>query len=219
MRVDIRVPPIGKHGQGFLGYWVKAVFIGRISEDAATNALVDTYIRLVEAAILAYQLGEKALREFWNNHGGLSLSALNRSVSHFEACTTDMHRAIRCLKRLRGSAAIPQPVKALAFQGRPKFLSDAVAGRIMGIRDTLYHFEEKVFNGDLPQGSKTVLSADGPEIPDDNDPSQTIKVIDRITIGSLAVQFSELAVWLEEMGDYAQQITDSMPSKRIPNPP
>jgi len=216
MRVDIQIPPLTKYTQGFPAYWLKSMFISRLSEDhAATNALASTYIRLVEAAMREYRAAAEAQKEFWNTHHYVNLSAMNRSIAHFEHLITNMHRAIRCLRALRSNKQISMALKEGALHGKPRFNDDKVAGRLMEMRDTVHHFEEAILDGSrVPEQTSYVLNASGPEILDDKDAGQTIKVLDRLAIGTLEVPFQELAEWLEEMGDYAQQITDYLPSHK-----
>ncbi|HEY8707231.1 MAG TPA: hypothetical protein VIM34_04460 [Burkholderiaceae bacterium] len=76
--IHIDVPDIDEYPKGFPQYWVKRAFINSISTNYQINALATTYVRLVEAALTAYRLGQAMLEEFWNTHTSLNLSAMHR---------------------------------------------------------------------------------------------------------------------------------------------
>ena len=52
MHVSIELPDITEYPKGFPQYWVKSVFVRRVSANYQVNALASTYVRLVEAALL-----------------------------------------------------------------------------------------------------------------------------------------------------------------------
>ncbi len=108
MYIEIEIPEIKKFPNGFLGYWTKFVFIGSISSNPRVNALATTYVRLVEAALIEYRLAEAPLKEFWEESSSIKISAMHKSVAHFEACITNMHRAIRCFTWLRNNEMVPE---------------------------------------------------------------------------------------------------------------
>ena len=95
------------------------------------------------------------------------------------------------------------------FPVAPHFTKDSIANRIREVRDTIQHMDERVLKGKLPEGKTFMLTATGPETPvlDSDQPNQTRKVIDRLTIGDVEVLFSELAAWLHEMGKCAESIS------------
>lgn len=68
MYVSIEVPEINEYPNGFPQHWLKVLFIASISFNFQINALATTYVRLVEAALVEYRLGQSKLKEFWGTH-------------------------------------------------------------------------------------------------------------------------------------------------------
>ena len=90
MYISIEAPDIPDYSKGFLKFWTQQLFVSSVSSDFQTNALASTYVRLVEAALIEYRLGVSMLREFWETHTSFKLSAMNRSISHFESCLSNI---------------------------------------------------------------------------------------------------------------------------------
>ena len=101
MYITISLPPGPTVLTAVPQYWTQYFFRGSPSELYEVNALASTYLRLVEAAAAEYQLASTALREFWAEHNSLGLPMMHRSISHFESCISDVHRAIDTYRRLR----------------------------------------------------------------------------------------------------------------------
>ncbi|MEY4316687.1 MAG: hypothetical protein RI902_495 [Pseudomonadota bacterium] len=203
MYVEIEAPEIQEYGQGFPRFWLKSIFIASVSTQYQVNALASTYVRLVESAIVEYNLGVSRLQEFWSTHTSLNLGAMHRSGSHFETCLSNMYRATNCFRKLRRS----RDALAIALNtDRPAFASDAVAGRFKDMRNDIHHMEELVLDGRIKEGDSFALRPDGPETPHPSETGQTIKRIDRLVIGVREIQFSELSTWLKEMAGVAEKI-------------
>lgn len=211
MYIEIEIPEIKKFPNGFLGYWTKFVFIGSISSNPRVNALATTYVRLVEAALIEYRLAEAPLKEFWEESSSIKISAMHKSVAHFEACITNMHRAIRCFTWLRKNEMVPEGLRVILCTDKPTFIADKIAGRLRKVRDAIHHMEEKFMNENIPEGTSFTLYPDGFETPVEGEPSQTLKKIDLLKIGAMEIRFSELAEWLIEMGCYAEKISEYKP--------
>ena len=211
MYIEIEIPEIKKFPNGFLGYWTKFVFIGSISSNPRVNALATTYVRLVEAALIEYRLAEAPLKEFWEESSSIKISAMHKSVAHFEACITNMHRAIRCFTWLRNNEMVPEGLRIILCTDKPTFIADKIAGRLRKVRDAIHHMEEKFMNENIPEGTSFTLYPDGFETPVEGEPGQTLKKIDLMKIGAMEIRFSELAEWLIEMGCYAEKISEYKP--------
>lgn len=216
MYIKIEIPEIKEFPNGFLGYWTNFVFIGSVSSNRRVNALTTTYIRLVEAALVEYRLAQLPLKEFWDTHSSIKISAMHRSIAHLEACITDMHRAIRCFTWLRNNEMVPEGLRILLCTEKPTFITDKIAGRLRKVRDAIHHMEERFMNENIPEGASFTLYPDGSETPIDGEPGHTLKKIDRLKIGTMEIMFSELAEWLIEMGRYAEKISEY---KQAPDKP
>ena len=207
MYISIEVPDIDEYPKGFPKYWAKSIFVSHVSSNYQVNALASTYVRLVEAALVEYRLGASMLQEFWDTHTSFNLSAMNRSIAHFESCLSDMYRAINCYRRLRRHK--DQDALCLALNSeKPSFATDPVADQLRLMRHEIHHLEELVMDGRIQEGQPFVLKPDGPETPHTTEPNQTIKSIDRLVIGQRELRFSSLAAWLTEMGRFAEKITE-----------
>ena len=108
------------------------------------------------------------------------------------------------MKGIRGRHA-PADLKSL-FPQKPHFTTDAVAGKVRGVRDAIQHMDERVVSGDIPKWTPFALMATGPEtlVPES---TQILKVIDRLRIGKNELLFFDLVAWLIEMGDCAELIS------------
>ncbi len=120
MYVHIEVPKIEEYKSGFPQYWLNLLFNRRVSTRYQVNALASTYIRLVEAAIVEYNLGTEKLHEFWNTHTSLNLGAMHRSTSHFESCLSNICRAINCYRKLRRNKE-KDPLSIILNMEKPNF--------------------------------------------------------------------------------------------------
>lgn len=206
MYVNFDIPEIQNYKKGFPHFWVKVVFIGAFSSSYQLRALATTYIRLVEAALVEYRLGESKLKEFWGTNESINLGAMNRSVAHFESCLSDMHRAIMCFTRFRRHKDLPENLQLVLKQERPRFASSQISDQLRIIRNEIHHLEELVMKGHIQQGQSFTLSPNGPEIPHPSEPNQTIKTIDRLVIAQRELLFRDIAIWLTEMGSFADKI-------------
>src|SRR5438128_542243 len=102
MYIEFDLPDIQPKPDAFAQYWLRSIFIRSASTRFEINALATTYVRLVSAALVDYEEGSKCLRDFWATHTSLKLSAMHRSMSHFESCIFNANRATNCFCRLRG---------------------------------------------------------------------------------------------------------------------
>ncbi len=212
MYVSIDVPEIKEYPEGFPQYWLKTLFIGKVSSVFQVNALASTYVRLVEAALVEYRLGHLKLKEFWGTHTSLNLGAMHRSISHFESCLSDMYRAINCFTRLRRHKELGD-LRQVLNEERPRFIADDISDQLRTIRNEIHHLEELVMNGRLTEESPFALKPDGPETVHPTEANQTVKTIDRLVIAQRELLFSDLATWLKEMGHFAEKLASYGPTK------
>jgi hypothetical protein len=206
MYVSIEVPEIEEYPNGFPLHWLKVLFIGSVSSSFQIRTLVTTYIRLVEAALVEYRLGQSKLKEYWGTHASINWGAIQRAISHFESCLSNMHRAINCFTRLRRHRELPDDLRLALNEERPRFVAAQISDQLRAIRNDIHHLEELVMDGRLQEGQAFTLMPDGPETPHPTEPNQTIKTIDRLVIAQHELQFSNLATWLIEMGRFAEKI-------------
>lgn len=218
MYIHIEASEISEYASGFPQYWLKSIFVQKISNRYQINALASTYVRLVEAAISEYNLGLVKLREFWSTHTSFNQGAMHRSMSHFESCLSNMYRATNCFRRLRRHRAQDRLSVALNAE-KPSFATDAISDRFRLMRHEVHHLEELVMDGRLQEGQSFALRPDGPETPHPTEANQTNKEVDRLVIGVREVLFVELATWLREMAHIAEKIAEFEPSSNVPNPP
>lgn len=211
MHIEFNAPDLQRFEKILLPYWTKTIFVGSISKEYQVNALAGTYVRLVEAAIAEYNLAQMKLKEFWGTHSSINLSAMHRSISHFESCLSNMYRAANSFRKLRRHPS-RDPLCVHINIERPHFATDAIGDRFRQMRHEIHHMEELVIDGRLQPGQPFALQPDGPEVPHPNEQNQTVKTIDRLVIGEREVKFTELADWLSEMVTTAQRIADFAPS-------
>ena len=218
MYVYIEVPEIPEYASGFPHYWLKSIFIQKVSTRYQVNALASTYVRLVEAALSEYSLGTTKLREFWNTQTHLNLGAMHRSMSHFESCLSNMYRATNCYRKLRRNKE-QDPLAVELNTDKPSFATDAIADRFRLMRHEIHHLEELVMKGQLQEGQPFALKPDGPETAHPTEANQTVKIVDRLVIGTREIHFVELSIWLKEMAHVAEKIAEFGPDREQPNHP
>jgi hypothetical protein len=208
MIVRVDIPEITNYPDGFPSHWMNIILLGNRPDAYKVHAIVTTYVRLVEGALVHYWRARNQVLKFWNMHTAIAIGSHNLSSTYFEDCINSMHRAALCMNRMRGNRDVPDDLKGL-FPKRPRFAADAVAKRLRDMRDTIQHMDEKVFNAEIPDGTPFMLLATGLEtpVPNSDQPNQTLKVIDRLIIGDQEISFVELATWLTEMGECAEVIS------------
>ncbi len=206
MYIDFDIPEIEEYQKGFPHYWVKVVFLGAFKSSYQLKALAITYIRLVEAALVEYRLGVSKLKEFWDTHDSVNIGAMNRSVSHFESCLSNMHRAIICFTRFRKHKDLPENLQVVFKNQRPRFVANQISDQLRNIRNDIHHLEELVMKGEVQQSQPFSLMPKGPEIEHPTEPNQTIKTIDRLVIAEREVLFRDISRWLKEMASFAGKI-------------
>ncbi len=193
-------------------YWTQYLFRGSPSELYEINALASTYMRLVEAAVAEYQLASIALREFWANHYSLGLPLIHRSISHFETCVSDVHRAIDTYRRLRNHKS-RDPLSIYLADHKPAFVSDSVASRFREVRDAIHHLPEKIGKGEVVEGQFIALKPDGLEVPHPTEAGQTNKTFYRLVIGPYELTFEEISRTLTELSATTKHIAKFQPDR------
>jgi hypothetical protein len=206
MYVTVEVPEINEYTNGFPQFWSKMIFFGSNTISSQINALLTTYVRLVEAALVEYSLGHSKLKEYFDTHTSFNLSAIHRAISHFESCLSNMHRAINCFTRLRRHRDLPESLRLALNEEKPLFIANQISDKLREIRNDIHHIEESIMDGRIQEGQFITLNPDGPETPHPSEPDQTIKTIDRLIIAQRELHFSSLATWLTEMGRIAEKI-------------
>jgi hypothetical protein len=77
-------------------------------------------------------------------------------------------------------------------------MANSITKRLRELRDAIQHMEARVLRGEIAENTPFMLTATGPETPlnDLSQPGQTLKIIDRLTLGGQEVKFEELVAWL-----------------------
>jgi hypothetical protein len=206
MIVEIAIPELSLYPNGFPDYWLNMLFRGSMPNIYKVKVLVTTYVRLVEGAYTHYRVARSHVEAFWNAHSSLALGSAIISTTYFEDCINSMHRAVLFMRRIRSNRDVPADLKSL-FPKKPQFATEAVAKRLRDIRGAIQHMDDRVLNGNIPKDTPFALMATGPETPVLDQPNQTLKVIDRLTLGSDEILFTDLVTWLHEMGKCAEIIS------------
>lgn len=218
MLVEFDLPEVPEPSAELSSYWIRYLFVSSPSQDRTVNALASTYMRLVEAAIIEYRLASVALREVWSDHSAVQLHKMHRAISHFESCVTNMHRAISTYRRLRNHPA-RDSLSATLVEPKPEFVSDKVAAPIRNARDAIHHLEGMLMGGEIRNDAPIALLPTGPEVSHPSVTGQTIKTIDRLTIGDHELLFREIARSLGEMEVMAIKIAQFDPrTPQLTNP-
>lgn len=197
MIIEIDMPKVDEGDTRIVHHWLQSIFVDGGPKNYATKAVLGTYMRAVEAAKDQYEQAGKYLEIFWQPSGDVRVGAINRSSSYFEACITNMLRAIRCMIVLRNSKDVPQGLKDKL--GKPSFIKDKNNKRIRNVRDAVAHTEKLVLDGTIPENTPFGILVVGDERPHPEQVGQTIRKLNRIEIGEFSVLFSDLQEMLTEM--------------------
>jgi hypothetical protein len=197
MIVKVEIPELTVYPDGFPRHWLNIVFLGNRADEYKVHAIVTTYVRLVEGAHVYYKQGREFVQRVWIDHSKIGIGAHNLAATHFEHCINMMHRAALCMTRIRGGKDIPADIKSL-IPTRPTFMANSITKRLRELRDAIQHMEARVLRGEIAENTPFMLTATGPETPlnDLSQPGQTLKIIDRLTLGGQEVKFEELVAWL-----------------------
>ena len=202
MYVVLELPDVKVSYNAFGSFWLNSMFVGGVSSDRQIQVLASTFVRLVESAIREYNMGVARTKEYWRTHDKIALGAIQQATSHFESCVSDMHRAVKFYTRLRRHPRLG-PLSSINDQ-RPGFVSAAVHDQLRNTRNEIHHMEELIMNGDVPLDKSVSIRADGPEIPHPSEQNQTIKTIDRLSVGNCEIKAADICDWLLEMAEFCE---------------
>ncbi len=214
MRIELGLPDLAEFPKGFPDYWLNITFTNNQPIPYKVRAIITTYVRLVEAAIIEYRQARSLMHSVWNDSLSTRLGDHHRAAANFEACITNMHRAVRFMIQIRHRTDIPTELKKRIPQ-KPQFTEYRISNRIRNVRDAIHHLDEKIIEGSLSDNAPFALQATGPETPIPEEPGQTLKSIDRLKIGRLEIKFVELHKWLVEMGHCAEHISQYEGQRRV----
>ena len=214
MRIELKLPDLTEFPKGFPDYWLNIIFTNNQPLSYKVRAIITSYVRLVEAAMTEYCQARSLIHAVWNDNLSTRLGDHNRAVANFEACLTNMHRAVRFMIQIRRRIDIPKDLKSQILP-KPQFTEARISDRIRNVRDAIHHLDEKIIDGSLSENTPFALQATGPETPIPDEPGQTLKAIDRLKIGRLEIKLMELHKWLVEMGRCAEQISLYEGQKRM----
>ena len=211
MYIEIKPKKIAIEKSDFAQYWMKSLFIKSASKRYQINALIGTYIRLVEASVIEYNLGVSELNEYWKPGSSVKVGNLNRAISHFETCISNIYRATNCFRKLRKDREKDE-ISVLIFREKSDFYSNQTNDKFRKIRNEIHHLENLVVKGEITEGQSFSLLPDGPEDPHSTEENQTIKKIDRLIIGSKELKFEDIENQLREMLKYVRLIGNYLPN-------
>jgi hypothetical protein len=203
MHVSLEIPDLSGLKTFYPEHYLNVAFLGNRVGGFQVASLVEAFVRLTGASIHQYQTGRAHIEAYWNTHHSIALSAILLGSSYFESCLVNVHRAIQHMKKIRNRDDVPDNLKAL-LPKRLRFIEEDAATRIKGVRDTIQHLDEKVLNGEVPESTFAALIATGPTTPTED--GNELKRIDRLSIGTKELEFSDLAEWLCEMDRCAEGI-------------
>jgi hypothetical protein len=113
MIVEIAIPELTLYPNGFPRHWLNIIFLGNRPDSYKLHAITTTYVRLVEGAYVHYRLARQCVHSLWNTHNSLAIGSHNLSATYFEDCINSMHRAVLCMKGIRGRRDVPADLKGL----------------------------------------------------------------------------------------------------------
>lgn len=153
--------------------------------DYQAYALIVNFVRVVDMASLDFQNCRASLLNFWSrsDNSTVPLGFLIIGAGHFEACISNLKRAIEFLKAIRGYSSLNQSAQTLV---RKKYtvISGTVEKAVTDMRNAIQHLY-----GDIKKGS---ISDGQPVYPSSTD-------MDGMKLGQYKILFIDLASWLKEL--------------------
>jgi hypothetical protein len=187
------IPEPARAGNSFNRFLAMSM-IGRTFHPQRVHALATMFTRLTEASFLQYERGRETLIDYFAHPGFRPETRIDASI-YFEACITDVWRAMRFARALRSQKEVPQNVKD-AFPRTLAFLSGSAESKVRRARDAIQHFESDILKGIITEEHDLMLFPTGPlEVINED----TFRTIDRLRLREFELVFSELADWLGEM--------------------
>ena len=168
--------------------------------DTKGQLIADGLVRLVEKAIVEYELTKAAVFEFLP-HG--YLAHYHRAQDHFESLIQCLHRAITYLDRLRalgyrvadGSPLVPRPRDL-------EVLRDTTKSVVRSFRDRLEHMDEDILAGQLDAASDV-----GPRL-------GTLAA----ELGDTTLAYADVARWCHQLHGFARLLSEVTLTTGEPSP-
>ena len=187
MKVDLKIPDLSDLRNLSVWFAVTRLLLASGPKSYAQYALVVNYICLIDLAVDEYQDGrELALSDL--EHGEI-IGVMIRAAGYFEACISNVKRALNHLKVIRSQKDFPPDLK----NGLPrtlKVLRGNVENKITNIRNAIQHLERDIENLNVTQ----------------DDPICLILESDQLLLGGYSISYQELSEWLKEFHKCATTI-------------
>jgi hypothetical protein len=157
-------------------------------------------IRLVDKTLLEYEQARDYLQRYVDSHNKTSLFL--RCVDHMETCVDSLHRVFLHLEGLKASLHEKQERTARTNESLPQIRRGELPGknarkRIRRIRHAMQHMDERIGRGEA-----------GADIA----PIGLNVKSNSIELDHEEVYFAELASWIRQMHEFAEQLTTYTPS-------
>lgn len=167
----------------------------QVAGEVAATSLVAAFLRIVDGAILDYELARAAYYAFWRDPKlGIETPISARLVPyahHIENCVTNLLRAlllcdrVRCAPARPGSSPLVEKVDWKAL--------NVITGRVRDFRNAIQHADEQLQAGVLPAAIHF----------DDSG---------KVTLGGHALGLAELAGALRDLGAVAWNVVGRLPT-------
>jgi hypothetical protein len=187
MKADLKIPNLSDLSKISIHFAVCRVFLASGPKSYAQYALIMNYIRLVDLAISEYQDGRDLALRYWEP--GESLGAMIRAAGYFEACLSNLKRALNHLKIIRSHKGLPKNLKD-RLPRQLKVLHGSTEGQITAIRDAIQHLERDIQNLDVKQDNPICL----------------VLEFEKLVLGNYSISYQKLSAWLKELHQCATKI-------------
>lgn len=208
MIIKFEIPDLSGLDRPFLTFWAKILFTSHIATKQSTIAVVNTFMRLVDSCLTEYQAAAECIKAYYKSSTDVKLSRVNRAVTHFENCVSNMQRAIRCFNKFRNDRALDQGVRDRLRAHQHTFHLGSTEHKLGLVRNMVHHLDTAAVKGEITPGQSFSLQPTGPEVPVPEETGQTLKTIDRLEIGPHTILMSDLAGWLTQMTECAKIISE-----------
>src|SRR5690606_2740987 len=160
------------------------------SNDHNAYVLQANAIRLADAAVRDYLLGETSIQQHHNRAvNQFGLAPLVLATTHFESCIWHLERFIKHAHALRACPSAEPELKALIPKSFLLFQGD-IEGELTKLRHTLAHLEKRASRGMIAKGESLAL----------------LPMKGGLHISGHWIHWDDLALWLREAHQCATRL-------------
>lgn len=173
----------GLNSKASLTLILNRMFAGGGPKDAKSYALVMNFVRVVDKLVVEYEGARTSLINFVNTPNNV-VSPLLVATGECESCISTMIRAVNLGRRIRRDPYGPQLARQIPV------LANGIWSRVNDMRNAIEHIDSQIANSIWVPGEPVCLFLKN----------------DRLKLIGEEIQYSELADWITQLHQLAEQL-------------